>query len=67
MLQGGWLLLGKKFNLIYHVPISEGGIHYLLDTLVRKAQRSYVMIKEKLLSSTNLTFGSDEIGVKVSV
>jgi len=30
------------------VPISEGGIHYLLNKLVKKSQPAYEMIKEKL-------------------
>lgn len=53
------------FNDVLHVPISEGGIHYLLNKLIGKAQPAYEMIKQRLVSNTVLAIGSDETGVKV--
>jgi len=53
------------FNDVFHLSISEGGIHYLLNKFVRKAQPAYDMIKQKLLINNNLPVGSDETGVKV--
>ena len=54
------------FNDVFHVPISEGGIHYLLNKLAKKAEPAYEMIKQKLLSPTGCTVGADETGVKVA-
>lgn len=53
------------FNHVFHVPISEGGIHYLLNKLARKAQPAYDLIKRKLTSSNAGMIGSDETGIKV--
>jgi len=54
------------FNDVFHVPISEGGIHYLLNKLAKKAEPAYDLIKQKLLSSNLGTIGADETGVKVA-
>jgi transposase len=55
------------FNDVFHLPISEGGIHYLLDRIVKKAQPAYEMIKQKISSKNiNYVIGSDETGVKVA-
>ena len=54
------------FNDVFHVPISEGGIHYLLNKLVKKAEPAYEMIKQKLISNTGFAIGADETGVKVA-
>jgi len=54
------------FNDVLHVPISEGGIHYLLNKLVQKAVPAYQMIKDKLKMETGGFVGSDETGVKVA-
>lgn len=54
------------FNDVLHVPISEGGIHYLLNKLVKKAVPAYQMIKEKLKLEAGGFIGSDETGVKVA-
>ncbi len=59
-----FLRMKELFNDVFHLPISEGGIHYLLNKLVRKAQPAYDMIKQSLLSN-KLPVGSDETGVKV--
>jgi transposase len=53
------------FNHVLHVPISEGGIHYLLGKLVKKAKPAYEMIKNKLALEMGGFIGSDETGVKV--
>ena len=54
------------FTDVFNAPISEGGIHYILDKLVTKAQPAYNMIKQKLQSNTKYATGSDETGVKVN-
>ncbi len=54
------------FNQVLHVPISEGGIHYLLNKLAQKAVPAYQMIKERLSAETGSFVGSDETGVKVN-
>lgn len=53
------------FRDVFGVPISEGGIHYILDKLVAKAQPAYQAIKQRLQSNTKYSVGSDETGVKV--
>lgn len=54
------------FKDVFNVPISEGGIHYLLNKFVKKAKPAYEMIKQKLISNTGLAVGTDETGVKVA-
>lgn len=54
------------FNDVLHVPISEGGIHYLLNKLVKKAGPVYEMIKDRLKTESGSFIGSDETGVKVA-
>lgn len=54
------------FNDVFHVPISEGGIHYLLNKLAKKAEPAYDLIKQKLLSPSLCAIGADETGVKVA-
>jgi transposase len=53
------------FNHVLHVPISEGGIHYLLGKLAKKAKPAYEMIKNKLALEMGGFIGSDETGMKV--
>lgn len=53
------------FTDIFHAPISEGGIHYLLAKLARKAAPAYQIIKDKL-QVTKHAVGSDETGIKVN-
>ena len=54
------------FRDVFNVPISEGGIHYLLKKIVNKSFPAYQMIKQKLAgSNAALPVGSDETGVKV--
>jgi transposase len=52
------------FHDIFNLPISEGGIHYLLKRLSTKALPAYEKIKENLLNSAAV--GADETGVKVN-
>ena len=54
------------FSDVFHAPISEGGIHYILDKLVAKAQPAYDMIKQRLQDNTRYAIGSDETGIKVN-
>lgn len=60
-----FMRMKELFNTVFHLPISEGGIHYLLNRLVRKARPAYDMIKQSLLSNDKLAVGSDETGVNV--
>lgn len=53
------------FSDVFNAPISEGGIHYVLDRLASKAQPAYELIKQKLQSGTKHAVGSDETGVKI--
>ncbi|NIU01017.1 MAG: IS66 family transposase [Nitrosopumilaceae archaeon] len=52
------------FHDIFGLPISEGGIHYLLDRLALKATPAYEMIRQTVFKSKSL--GSDETGAKVN-
>ncbi len=54
------------FNDVLHVPISEGGLHYLLGKLAKKAQPAYQLIKHKLEAAKIFAVGGDETGVKVA-
>ena len=54
------------FKDVFGTSISEGGIHYILDKLVIKAQPAYQLIKQKLQSNTKYAIGSDETGVRVN-
>ncbi|MCK5776779.1 MAG: IS66 family transposase [Bacteroidales bacterium] len=54
------------FSDVFKAPISEGGIHYILDKLVAKAQPAYDLIKHRLESNKRYAVGSDETGVKVN-
>jgi transposase-like protein len=51
---------------VFKIPISEGGIHYLLNKLVSKARPAYELIREKLNSNSDFSIGADETGVKVA-
>lgn len=54
------------FNDVFHVPISEGGIHYLLNKLAQKAVPAYEMIKNKLQNKKDAAIGTDETGMKIN-
>ena len=59
-----FMRMKEMFNTVFHIPISEGGIHCLLNRLVKKSQPAYDVIKQRLLTN-NLPVGSDETGMKV--
>lgn len=50
---------------VFNLPISEGGIHYLLNKLVIKARPAYELIREKLTAEDGFAVGADETGIKV--
>jgi transposase len=52
------------FHDIFGLPVSEGGLHYLLNKLVAKAAPAYEMIKQTVYDSE--VIGSDETGAKVN-
>lgn len=52
------------FNDAFHLPISEGGIHELLNRLVAKSAPAYQLIKEKITESK--VVGADETGAKIN-
>ena len=54
----------ELFNDVFALPISEGGIHYLLNRFSEKSSATYQNIKERVASST--VIGTDETGVKVN-
>lgn len=54
------------FNDVFHVPINEGGIHYLINKMVKKTLPAYALIKQKLKSNATLAIGAEETGVKVA-
>lgn len=56
----------EVFKDIFGAPISEGGLHYILDKLVAKAQPAYDLIKQRLVSNTKYAVGSDETGMRVN-
>jgi transposase len=56
--------LQELFNDIFGLPISEGGLHYLLDKLTLKAIPAYETIRQRVLDSE--VIGSDETGMKVN-
>ena len=56
----------EMFNDVFCIPISEGGLHYILDKLIKKAQPAYELIKKRVQESTKYAVGSDETGMKVN-
>ena len=54
----------EMLNDTFGLPISEGGIHELLNRLAQKAAPAYQMIKEKIASSK--VVGADETGCKIN-
>jgi hypothetical protein len=59
-----FLRMQELFRDIFSVPISEGGIHYLLDRLSAKALPWYHRIKEMVTQS--LVVGTDETGGRLN-
>jgi len=54
------------FKDVFNAPISEGGIHFILNKFVTKARPAYDLIKARLASNSKYAVGSDETGVKVN-
>ena len=54
----------ELFNDVFNLPISEGGIHYLLNRFADKTTPLYDIIKQRVAASP--VVGSDETGVKVN-
>jgi len=52
------------FNDLFRLPVSEGGLHYILNRLVSKALPAYGLIKKKIANSK--VVGADETGVKIN-
>jgi len=53
-------------NSVFNIPISEGGIHCLLNKMANKCTSAYDAIKEKLSESYGKFVGADETGVRVN-
>jgi len=53
----------ETFNDVFGVPISEGGIHCLLERFAQKVTPIYQIIKQRVQQSP--VIGTDETGVKV--
>lgn len=56
----------EMFNDVFNAPISEGGLHYILDKLVSKAKPAYQLIKQRIQLNAQYAVGSDETGMKVN-
>jgi len=54
----------ETFNDVFGVPISEGGIHCLLERFAEKTTPIYQIIKQRVQQSP--VIGTDETGVKVN-
>ena len=54
----------EMFNDIFGLPISEGGIHYLLNRFAEKTKPVYEQIRQVV--STSISIGADETGAKIN-
>ena len=54
----------ETFNDVFNIPISEGGIHCLLNRFAAKTTPMYQLIKQKV--SNSAVIGADETGAKVN-
>lgn len=54
----------ELLNEVLHLPISEGGIHELLNRLSDKATSAYEIIRERITNAK--TVGADETGMKIN-
>jgi transposase len=52
------------FHDLFSLPLSEGGLHYILNRLTTKALGTYELIRNKLADSK--VVGTDETGVKIN-
>jgi transposase len=53
----------EMFNDVFSLPISEGGIHQVLDRATVKAEPAYNLIHERIKQS--MVVGSDETGTRI--
>jgi len=56
--------LQEMMRDVFAVPISEGGLHYLLNRLALKGINAYEMIRQNVMNSQ--VIGTDETGMKVN-
>lgn len=56
----------EMFNDVFNTPISQGGLIYLLNKLVQKANPAYDLIKQRLQYGSKYAIGSDETSMKVN-
>jgi transposase len=54
----------EMLNDLFHIPISEGGIHYLLQKITNKEIPLYNLIRDKV--EVTKQAGSDETGAKIN-
>jgi transposase len=52
------------FHDLFALPLSEGGLHHILNRLAAKAFPAYELIKNKVANSS--VVGTDETGVKIN-
>ncbi len=52
------------FHDLFTLPLSEGGLHHILNRLATKALPAYEMIRDKIANSKIV--GTDETGVKIN-
>ena len=52
------------FHDLFTLPISEGGLHYIINRLAAKALPAYELIRNKIANSK--VVGTDETGVKIN-
>lgn len=59
-----FMRMKEMFNDVLNIPISEGGLHCMIDRLTTKALPIYELIRERIANSK--VVGADETGAKVN-
>jgi transposase len=54
----------EMFNDVFSLPISEGGIHQVLDRATLKAEPAYHLIHDRIMQAS--VIGSDETGTRIN-
>lgn len=54
----------ELFNTIFNVPISQAGLHNILDKFAKKAEPVYDIIKDRIIKSK--VVGTDETGARIN-
>lgn len=54
----------ELFNTIFNVPISQAGLHNILDKFAKKAEPVYTLIKNEIIKSK--VVGTDETGARIN-